>query len=95
MLGFLEEVKILIECLKKKKEPESENITIKLLQAGKDHRVKVIDKLLNKICKQEQLLSEWGKVIMVPVYRKGNKSEYKNHRGISLSVGRKRHCRGE
>uniref|UniRef100_H3B0L2 Reverse transcriptase domain-containing protein n=1 Tax=Latimeria chalumnae TaxID=7897 RepID=H3B0L2_LATCH len=85
MPKFLEEVvKISIESLKKKKAPGSDNITAELLQAGEEHTVKAMHKLFNKIYKQEQVPSEWGKAIIVPICKKGDKSECKNYKGISL-----------
>uniref|UniRef100_H3ATV7 Reverse transcriptase domain-containing protein n=1 Tax=Latimeria chalumnae TaxID=7897 RepID=H3ATV7_LATCH len=83
MPEFLE-VKISIESLKKKKAPGSDNITTELLQAGEEHTVKVMHMLFNKIYKQEQVPSEWGKAIILPIYKKGDKSECENYRGISL-----------
>uniref|UniRef100_A0A8C4VME7 Uncharacterized protein n=1 Tax=Gopherus evgoodei TaxID=1825980 RepID=A0A8C4VME7_9SAUR len=66
------------KCYKK---PGSDNITTEWLQAGEEHTVDVIRKLFNK---QEQVPSEWEIVIIVPIYKKGDKSDCKNYREISL-----------
>jgi Reverse transcriptase (RNA-dependent DNA polymerase) len=37
-----------------------------------------------KIYRDEQIPDDWGKAIITPIYKKGDKSDCKNYRGISL-----------
>jgi len=43
-----------------------------------------IHKLINSIWNKEELPQQWKESIIVPVYKKGDKTEYSNYRGISL-----------
>jgi len=43
-----------------------------------------IHKLIISIWNKEELHEEWKEPIIVPVYRKGDKTDYTNYRGISL-----------
>jgi len=41
-------------------------------------------KLNNSIWNKEELLEEWKEPIIVPIYKKGDKTNCSNYRGISL-----------
>jgi hypothetical protein len=44
----------------------------------------VIHKLINSIWNKEDLPNQWKKYIIVPVYKKGDKTDCSNYRGISV-----------
>jgi hypothetical protein len=38
----------------------------------------------NSVCNKEELPQQWKEFIVVPVYRRGDKTDCTNYRGISL-----------
>jgi len=46
--------------------------------------VEVLHFLLRKIYQKENCQADWGKAVIVPLYKKGNKMVCSNYRGISL-----------
>jgi hypothetical protein len=44
----------------------------------------VINKPINSIWNKEELSKEWKESIIVPIYKKGDKTDCSNYRGISL-----------
>jgi hypothetical protein len=43
-----------------------------------------IHKLINSIWNKEELSDQWKESITVPIYKKGDKTDFNNYRGISL-----------
>ena len=85
MDDFLEEeVAAAIKNLKKGKSPGEDNITAEMLQAGEECSVRMMHTLCNKIYQEEQCPADWGKAVIVPLFKKGDKKECNNYRGISL-----------
>lgn len=79
-----DEVKSAIRTLKKRKAPGIDGIMAELLQAGGEHTVTALHCLFQKVHEKEQIPEDWGKAIITPIYKKGDKSDCKNYRGISL-----------
>jgi hypothetical protein len=72
--------------LKKYKSPGSDQIPAELIQAGGKMLLSVINKLINStsIWNKEELPHQWKESIIVPIHKKGNKTDGNNYRGISL-----------
>ena len=47
-----------------------------------------IHKLINSIWNKEELPEEWKESSIVPVYKKGDRTDCSNYRGISILSGR-------
>jgi hypothetical protein len=80
----LVEVEIAIGKLKSYKSPGTDNILAELIKAGGKILYSEIHRLICCIWKKEELPQQWKESIIVPIYKKGDKTDYNNYRGISL-----------
>jgi hypothetical protein len=78
------EVEIAIAILKKYKSPGSDQIPAELNQAGGEILLSAIHKLINCVWNKEELPVQWKESIIVPIHKKGDKTDCNNYRGISL-----------
>jgi hypothetical protein len=78
------EVEIAVAKLKKYKFPGSDQIPTELIQAGGEMLLSAIHKLVTSIWNKEQLPDQWKESIIVPLHKKGDKTECNNYCGISL-----------
>jgi hypothetical protein len=77
------EVETAIAKLKKYKSPGNDQIPAELIQAGGELLLSTIHKLINSIWNKEQLPDQWKESIIVPIQKKGDKTDCNNYRGIS------------
>jgi hypothetical protein len=77
-------VEIAIAKLTKYKSPDSDQIPAELIQTECETLVLVIHKLINSIWNKEEMPDQWKESIIVPVSKKGDKTNCNNYRGISL-----------
>jgi hypothetical protein len=77
-------VEITVAKLKKYKSPGSDQILAELIRAGSEILMSAIHKLINSVWNKEELPDQWEKSIIVPVHKKGDKTDCINYRGISL-----------
>jgi hypothetical protein len=77
------EAEIAIAKLKKYKSPGSDEILAELIQAGAKTLLPQIHKLVNYIWNKE-LPDQWKKSIIVPIYKKCDKTDCSNYNGISM-----------
>ena len=59
-------------------------IPVELVQILKDHAVKVLHSICQKICKTQQWSQDWKKSAFIPIPKKGNAKECSNYCTISL-----------
>jgi hypothetical protein len=59
-------------------------IPAELIKAGGRTIRSEIHKLINSIWNKEELPEQWKEPIVVPIYKKGDKTDCSNYRGISL-----------
>ena len=78
------EVELAIEKLKNHKSPGIDQIPAELIKAGGRTIRDEIHKLIISIWNKEELPDEWKESIIVPIYKKGDKTHCNNYRGISL-----------
>jgi hypothetical protein len=64
--------------------PGSDEIPAELIQAGGKILLFAIHKLFNSVWNNEELPDQWEKSIIVPVHKKGDKTNCNNYCGISL-----------
>ena len=78
------EVELAIEKLKNYKSPGTDQIPAELIKTiGTTIRCE-IHKLIISIWNKEKLPDEWKESIIVTIYKKGDKTDCNNYRGISL-----------
>jgi len=80
----LDEIQEIIRNLKRIKTPGTDNINAELLQAEGPQMTQRIHDLILNIWRSERTPNEWNKSIICPIYKKREKSECSNYRGISL-----------
>ena len=73
-----------IDKLKNHKSPGINGIPAELIKAGCGTMYLEIHKLITSIWKKEKFPEEWKESIIVPIYKKGDKTDCNNYRGISL-----------
>jgi len=78
------EVGLAIEQLKSHRSPATDQIPAELIKAGSKTIHCEIHELIISIWNKEELPGEWKKSIIVPIYKKGDKTDCSNYRGISL-----------
>ena len=78
------EVDLAIEKLKSHKSAGIDQILAELIKEGGRTIRYQIHKLIVSIWNKEELPEEWKESIIVPIYKKGDKTDCNNYRGISL-----------
>jgi hypothetical protein len=64
--------------------PGSDEILAELIQAGGKILLSAIHKLINSVRNKEELPDKWKESIIIPVHKKGDKTDCNNYHGISL-----------
>jgi len=78
------EVELAFDKLKSHKSPGIDQIPAELIKVRGRTICLEIHKLINSIWKKEKLPEEWKESIIVPIVKKGDKTDYNNYRGISI-----------
>jgi len=78
------EVELAIDKLKSHKSPGIDQIPAELFKAGGRTICLEIHKIIISIWKKEKLPEMWKESIIVPIHKKGDKTDCNNYRGISL-----------
>jgi hypothetical protein len=78
------QVEMAIEKLKRHKSPGVDQIPAELIKAGGRTIRSEIRKLINSIWNKAELPEQWKESIIVPIYKKGDKTDCSNYRDISL-----------
>jgi len=78
------EVELAIEKLISHKSPGTDQIPEELIKAGSRTICYEIHKLIICIWNKEELPEEWKELIIVPIYKKADKTDFNNYKNISL-----------
>ena len=78
------EVELAIEKLKSHKSSGIDQTPAELIKAGGRTICSAIHKLIIVIRNKEELPEEWKESVIVPIHKKGNKTQCNNYRGVSL-----------
>lgn len=80
----LEEVCEVIDAMKNNKAPGRDNISAEQLKQGGGDLHRAIHRLIMKIWETEEIPSEWTEGVICPLFKKGDKFNCANYRGITL-----------
>src|SRR6202012_2581912 len=80
----LEEVRNNVQKLKNNKSPGSDNLPGELFKYGGEALCQRLHEIIVKMWEKEELPEEWELGIICPIYKKGDKLECDNYRGINL-----------
>jgi hypothetical protein len=78
------ELEMAIETLKRHKSQGTDQIPADLIKAGGMIIRSEMHKLIISIWNKKELPEEWKESVIVPIYKKGDKTDCSNYRGISL-----------
>jgi hypothetical protein len=78
------EVEMAIEKLERHRSTGIDQIPAELIKAGGRIIRSEIHKLIISIWNKEALPEEWKESVIVPIYKKGDKTDCSNYRGISI-----------
>jgi hypothetical protein len=78
------EVEMPVVKLKRHQSPGTEQIPTELIKAGGRILRSEIHKLIISIWDKWELPEEWKESVIVPIYKKSDKTAYSNYQGMSL-----------
>jgi hypothetical protein len=78
----LVEVEIPIGKLKSYKSPGTDQIPAEMIKAGGEMLCSEIHRLICSIWNKEELPQQWKESTIVPIHKKGDKTDCNNYRGI-------------
>jgi hypothetical protein len=76
------EIELVIEKLKSHKSPDIDQTPREIIKAGGRTIICEIHKLIISIWNKEELPEDWKESIIVPIFKKGDKTNCNNYRGI-------------
>jgi hypothetical protein len=79
-----EPFEVAIRKMKRYKAPGSDQIPAELIQAGGGTLHSEIHELIIPIWNKEELSHQWKESVVVPIHKKGDKTDCSNYRSISL-----------
>ena len=73
-----------INTLKSRKAPGHDGITAEVLKAGGEQMINILHKIFNRVLREEDVPSEWSKMLVTPIHKKGDVCNIENYRAIAL-----------
>ena len=70
--------------MKPRKAPGNDLITAEVFKAGGEEMKQMLPKIFNCVWKDKKTPSEWSKMLVSPIYKKGSKLDTENYQAISL-----------
>lgn len=78
------EIEEIIRKMKNNKSPGTDTITAEMLKNGGDTLVRASHELIQQVWNEETMPEEWKQGLIIPIYKKGDRRDCKNYRGITL-----------
>jgi len=79
------EVELAIDKLKSHKSPGTDQIPAELIKVGGRTLCLEIHKIITSVLKKEKLPEEWKESIIVPIHKKGDKTDCNNYRAYHFA----------
>jgi len=73
-----------VQKLSDGKSPGYDSVTAEELKAAGDKGAEIIHKLCQKIWETEEFPDDWGRAVIIPIFKKKDKLDCGNYRGISM-----------
>lgn len=80
----LREVELVVKAMKNNKAPGKDSIVVELLKYGGKTIIRELHKLICKIWENEEMPEDWKVGIICPIFKKGDRLQCSNYRGITL-----------
>lgn len=80
----IEELREVLEALKNGKAPGNDKITNEMMKNLGEESIEVLLMILNKVWTNEKIPQDWGTALITPIYKKGDRKQCDNYRGITL-----------
>jgi hypothetical protein len=77
-------VKVEIDVGKLKRYKSADQIPAEFIKAESETLCSDIHKLIHSIWNKEEMPQQWKESVIVPIHKKGNKTDCNNYQGISL-----------
>jgi hypothetical protein len=74
----------IIKKLKKNRAPGEDGISVKLLKQGRIFLWRRIYQIIVSVWEKDEIPADWQMALICPVYKRGDKLNCSNYRGISL-----------
>ena len=79
-----EELGLVLKQLKNGKSPGEDRITAEMFKYMGENAKRLLLELINKAWKEGKTPEEWHTALILPIFKKGDKGDCKNYRGITL-----------
>ena len=79
-----EEIAIALSQTKSGEAPGPDGISVEILKVGGSAFIQWLETVADQVWEDEVVLTDWHKQLIIPLHKKGNRSECDNYRGIAL-----------
>lgn len=79
-----EEIEKVIEAMKNGKSPGQNEITAENIKKGGEILTQKLYDIITEIWQEERMPNNWNKALILPIYKKGDRTICNNYRGIAL-----------
>ena len=80
----MEEVRSAVRRMKNGKAPGEDELPVEIIKALSEIGTNWLKEIINEAWKTERIPQDWGRAVVCPNYKKGDKTQCNNYRGISL-----------
>lgn len=78
------EIKEIVKNLKNGKAPGEDKTTTEMFKYMRERDLRILTNMYKRIWKEENIPEEWTTSLIVPIFKKGDKKQCNNYRGITL-----------